>query len=148
MAKKELFRGSILSWYWSGCNVFPIDRSAPDRRALRTSLDLLNRGARLLMFVEGTRARQPGMTRAQPGVGFLVRHSGGVPVLPVALWGTERALVKGARLPQRVPLHMRFGPVFTARPAPGPRPDDQAVADDIGRHIAAILPPEYRGYYS
>ena len=30
----------------------------------------------------------------------------------------------------------------------GGRPDDQAIADSIGRRIAQLLPPEYRGVYA
>ncbi|MFN2569187.1 MAG: lysophospholipid acyltransferase family protein [Candidatus Dormibacteria bacterium] len=143
MAKRELFPNRLIAWLWGGCNVFPINRSGPDRRALRTALDILSGGRRLLMFVEGTRARRPGMTRAQPGVGFMARHSPGVPILPVALWGTERVLDRGRRLP----IHVRYGPTFTVNSPAGTRPDDQAIADEIARHIAQLLPAEYRGLY-
>ncbi|MEA2672663.1 MAG: hypothetical protein QOG45_2883, partial [Chloroflexota bacterium] len=30
----------------------------------------------------------------------------------------------------------------------GPRRDHQGVADQVGAHIAALLPPEYRGVYA
>lgn len=147
MAKKELFPTRVIAWLWGGCNVFPIDRSGLDRRALRTALEILARGGRLLMFVEGTRSRRPGMTRAQPGVGFMARRSPGVRILPAALWGTEKVMVSGSRLPRRVPIHLRYGAPFTVEASAGPRPDDQAAADQIARRIAALLPPEYRGLY-
>src|SRR5579884_3785252 len=41
MAKRELFSLPPLAWLLAGCNCFPVDRGAPDRRALRTSLDIL-----------------------------------------------------------------------------------------------------------
>lgn len=151
MAKKELFANRLVAWIWAGCNVFPVDRGAPDRWALRTALDVLRRGGRLVLFVEGTRATQPGMKKAEPGAGFLLRRAAAeghpVAVLPAAVWGTEHALVKGHFLPRRVPLHVRYGPVFTPAIPSGARVD-QAVADDVSAHIAALLPPEYRGYYT
>jgi len=147
MAKRELFPNRLIAWAWGGCNVFPIDRSGLDRRALRTALEILARGGRLLMFVEGTRTRRPGMTRAQPGVGFMARRSPGVHILPAALWGTEQVMVAGSRIPRRAQLHLRYGEPFTVSPTGGPRPDDQAAADEIARRIAALLPPEYRGIY-
>jgi 1-acyl-sn-glycerol-3-phosphate acyltransferase len=150
MAKKELFPNRFAAWIFAGCNTFPVDRGAADRRALRTAIDLLKGGGRLLLFVEGTRATSPGMKRAEQGAGFLIRRASAegavVRVLPVAFTGTERALVKGRFLPQRVPLHIRYGPVFT--PELGTTRDDQALSDQVAARIAALLPPEYRGAYA
>jgi len=149
MAKRELFPNRAAAWMWAGCNVFPVDRGTADRRALRIAVDVLRRGGRLLLFIEGTRATSPGMKRAEPGVGFLIRRASadGAPVrvLPAAVWGTERALVKGRFFPQRVDLHVRYGPVFT--PELGASRDDQGVADQVAARVAALLPPEYRGLY-
>ena len=145
MTKRELFANRLAAWTLAGCNCFPVDRGAADRWALRTSLDILTRGGRMLIFLEGTRAASPGMKRAEAGVGFLVRRSG-ARVLPVAVWGSEGALARGRRLPRRVPITVRVGDAFTPE-VPAGRHDDQAVADSIGRRIAALLPPEYRGVY-
>jgi 1-acyl-sn-glycerol-3-phosphate acyltransferase len=149
MAKRELFPNRFAAWMWAGSNTFPIDRGSADRRALRTAIDVLRRGGRLLLFVEGTRATASGMKHAEPGVGFLIRRAApgtSIPVLPVAVWGTERALVKGRFFPQRVPLRVRYGPVFT--PEIGDAKDDKAVADQVAAHVAALLPAEYRGVYA
>src|SRR5579859_3611528 len=56
MAKRELYKIPPVAWVLGGCNCFPVDRGAPDRWALRTSLNILRDGGRLLLFVEGTRA--------------------------------------------------------------------------------------------
>lgn len=145
MAKRELFRKPLIAWMWGGCNVFPVDRHTADRWALRTAIEILERGGRLILWVEGTRAAAPGMQRAEPGVGFLLRR---VPcdVVPVAVWGSEKVLVKGRRLPRRAPVTLCFGRPFT--PDLGGRRDHQAVADQVGARIAALLPPEYRGVYA
>lgn len=153
MAKKELFPNRLAAWIWAGCNTFPVDRGTADRWALRTAVDVLRRGGRLVLFVEGTRATSPGMKRAEPGVGFLIRRAaigeGGVAVtvLPAAVWGSEHALVKGHFLPRRVPLRVRYGPAFIPAAGASAR-DDQAIADEVAAHIAALLPPEYRGHYA
>jgi 1-acyl-sn-glycerol-3-phosphate acyltransferase len=146
MAKRELFRRRPIAWMWGGCNVFPVERHTADRWALRTAVDVLERGGRLILWVEGTRAATPGMQRAEPGVGFLLRR---VPcdVVPVAVWGSERVLVKGRLLPRRAPVTLRFGWPFTPDLS-GVRRDHQAVADQVAAHIAALLPPEYRGVYA
>ena len=85
------------------------------------------------------------MKRAEPGVGFLLRRSG-VPVLPVAITGTEGALVKGRRLPRRVPATLHYGPLQRVDVS-GVR-DNQVVADRVAALIAAELPPAYRGVYT
>ena len=147
MAKRELYKHSVLAWILAGCNCFPVDRGTADRGALRTALEVLAKRGRLLIFLEGTRARSPGMKRAEAGVGFLARRSG-AGVLPVAVWGTEDALARGHRLPRRVPVTVNVGEPFTPDLAGGTRTDDQAIADSIGRRIAQLLPPEYRGVYA
>jgi 1-acyl-sn-glycerol-3-phosphate acyltransferase len=155
MAKKELFPNPLMAWIWAGCNTFPVDRGTADRRALRIAVDVLRRGGRMLLFVEGTRAVRPGMKRAEPGIGFLIRRAaaGGeegrsIPVLPAAVWGTEKALVKGRLLPRRVPLRIRYGQVFTPELGASGIRDDQGVADQVAAHVAALLPAAYRGYYA
>lgn len=145
MTKRELFANRVVAWILAGCNCYPVDRGTPDRWALRTSLDILKRGGRMLIFLEGTRAASPGMKRAEAGVGFLARRSG-ARILPIAVWGSERALARGRKLPRRVPISVRAGEAFTPELPPG-KHDDQAVADSIGRRIAALLPPDYRGVY-
>lgn len=148
MAKRELYRSGMVSWLLAGCNCFPVDRGVADRRALRIALDVLEHDGRLLIFLEGTRARTPGMTRAEAGVGFLVRRTR-ASVLPVAVWGTERSLARGRLLPRRVPVQVRYGtPIPVEALLEGGRRDDQRVADTIGRAVAALLPAEYRGVYA
>jgi 1-acyl-sn-glycerol-3-phosphate acyltransferase len=146
MAKRELYRIRLVAWMLGGCNCFPVTRGTADRWALRTSLELLGDGGRLLLFVEGTRAARPGMKRAEAGIGFLARRSR-VPVLPIAVWGSERALARGRLFPRRVPITVKVGEPFTPQAARG-HTADQATADEIGRHVAELLPPEYRGAYA
>jgi 1-acyl-sn-glycerol-3-phosphate acyltransferase len=146
MAKRELYRFRFVAWLLAGCNCFPVDRGAADRRAMRVSLDILEHGGRLLIFLEGTRARRPGMKRTEAGVGFLVRRAQ-ASVLPVAVWGTERAHRR--LVPRRVPVCVRYGePVPCDALVDPQRRDDQRVADAIAERIAALLPPEYRGVYA
>lgn len=148
LSKRELFKPAIIAWILAGCNCFPIDRGAADRRALRTALDILSRRGRLLIFLEGTRSSTPGMRRAEAGVGFLARRSG-ASILPIGVWGTEAALPRGRKFPKRVPIGLRIGRPFTLpERVPGERRDDQAVADLIGSRIAELLPPAYRGVYA
>jgi 1-acyl-sn-glycerol-3-phosphate acyltransferase len=144
MAKLELYSNPVTAWWFAGCNCIPVDRSAPDRRAVRRALDVLRRSGRLLVFLEGTRSTTATMQHAEPGAGFLVRRSGAA-VQPVAIWGTERA--RHLRLPvlRRIRVTMRFGAPFIMQ-LEGRR-DDAAIADEMGQRVAALLPQRYRGVY-
>ena len=141
MAKREIFRPAVVAWVVAGCNSFPVDRGHADRRALRIAMDVLNSGQRLLVFIEGTRGGSEGMGRAESGAGFLVRRTG-ARVVPVAVWGTE-SLIQLRPWPRRGHIWLRYGEPFTVTAT-----DDSGIANEIGTHIAALLPRKYRGFYA
>jgi len=120
---------------------FPVrgDGRRPLRYRLAISLDLLRGGRRLLVFIEGHRSRGRGMGPAEAGAGFLVRHTQ-APVLPVAIWGTERGLrLTGGLLPRRGWIRVRYG-----RPLTVSGRSDREIADRIAAEVAALLPSRYR----
>ncbi len=133
MAKRELYFTPPVAWFLAGCNCIPVDRGGADRRAVSRALDVLRRGGRLLIFIEGTRSRDGAMQRAEAGVGFLARRSG-APVLPVSL-STDDA-PRG--LLRRREIVLRYGVPF-ALDLDGRR-DDPAIADEIAARVAALLP--------
>jgi 1-acyl-sn-glycerol-3-phosphate acyltransferase len=145
MAKVELMSNRLVRWFLTGCNVFPVNRKRADRQALKTALQVLSSRHRLLLFVEGTRAPQPGMQKAEPGVGYFVRKSG-ASILPVAIWGSEQAWPPHSMKLRRRDIHMRVGKVVPASELIAD--DDQATADAIAGRIAELLPGKYRGEYA
>jgi glycerol-3-phosphate dehydrogenase (NAD(P)+) len=88
VAKKELFRNRLQSWILSALGAFPIDRGRGDRDAMSTARELLERGECVLIFPEGTRVRPGPLGHPKRGVGRLALETG-VPVVPVAVFGTE-----------------------------------------------------------
>jgi len=144
MGKKELFRTALAKWLMAGWYCFPVDRKGVDRQALRTALEVLGAGRRLMIFAEGTVAAGKGMLRTKPGVGFLIQRSG-APVLPCAVWGTEDIFARG-RWPRRAHVHLRFGAPIDGFAHKGATA--QELADRAGREIAALLPESHRGEYA
>ncbi len=144
MAKSEAFADARTRWVLRGFNAFPVVRGRADRTALRHSLQLLAEGHVVLVYPEGSRSPDGRLREPQPGVGFLARH-GGVPVIPVAVWGTERVLATGSRRIRRGDVHVRYGaPVTLPDAGPGARTDNRAMAAAIMDAVSAMLPPQYR----
>jgi 1-acyl-sn-glycerol-3-phosphate acyltransferase len=144
MAKSEAFADARVRWIFRGFNAFPVVRGSADRIALRYTLGLLRDGHIVLVYPEGSRSPDGHLREPQAGVGFLARH-GGVPVIPVAVWGTEKVLPTGSRRIHRGHVHVRYGPpVVLPGAGVAARTDNRAVAAAIMDAVSAMLPPEYR----
>jgi 1-acyl-sn-glycerol-3-phosphate acyltransferase len=150
MAKKEMIDTPVFGLAFRAWGAFPVRRFEADLGALRRAVDVVRSGEALMMFPEGTRSRTGKLTKGHPGTA-LVAYRSGAPVLPVAITGTE-----GIRWPWFV-LKLRgvarirvvIGEPFVLPPVA--RIDAAAAqqgTDEIMRHIAALLPPEYRGVYA
>lgn len=144
MAKSEPFERAGVRWLFRGFNAFPVVRGSADRVALRYTLDLLHAGHIVLVYPEGSRSPDGRLRDPQAGVGFLARH-GGVPVIPVAVWGTEKVIPRGTTRIHRADVHVRYGPPV-ALPTAGAtaRGSNRTVAADIMAAISTMLPPRYR----
>jgi glycerol-3-phosphate dehydrogenase (NAD(P)+) len=89
MAKGEIFEMSrVLAWFTSSLGAFPVRRGEADVDTIETARAILARGDLLVMFPEGTRTRPGALGKPKRGVGRLVLEAG-VPVVPIALIGTE-----------------------------------------------------------
>lgn len=111
MAKAELFRVPLLKSILPRLHAFPVRRGAADRQAIRKALELLQNGAVLGVFPEGTRNRQRqsdgDMLPLHGGAAMLALRTG-VPVVPAAVWGTGR-IAGPLGLPKPVKIGIRFG---------------------------------------
>src|ERR671920_2422537 len=68
----------------------PVRRGQRDTRSIDTAKAILGRGDLIVMYAEGGRSRTGELGEAKPGVGKLALETG-VPVVPTAIVGTERA---------------------------------------------------------
>ena len=128
----------------------PVHRGAYDREALERVGAVLRAGYPLLMSPEGGRTHAAAMRRARPGVAFIL-EAAAVPILPVGVIGTSDYFFNRALRWQRPQLILRVGQPFCV-PAVTGRGEERRIsrqrnADLVMRHIAALLPPEYRGEY-
>jgi 1-acyl-sn-glycerol-3-phosphate acyltransferase len=117
------------------------------RRSIGIAHERLAAGDALLLFGEGTRSRTSSMQPMLAGVARYVDVPG-TWLLPVGLTGSELMFpIGGALRPART--IMRVGvPVRSDVLLAEADGDRRRAVDAIGRLIAELLPPEYRGVYA
>jgi len=108
MAKEELFRFPPFAALIRTLGAFPVRRGEPDRRALRKAVSLLRQGRCLVIFPEGTRNPNWQLRPPELGVALLAAWAK-VPVLPVAIFGSEFLMPKGKFFPRPTPLKVKVG---------------------------------------
>ncbi|MFH1645546.1 MAG: lysophospholipid acyltransferase family protein [Candidatus Omnitrophota bacterium] len=107
-AKKELTQIKYFSWITKRLALILIDRKGFDRAALREALAVLHNGEILAVFPEGTRSVDGKLGEAKAGVSIFA-FSAKVPVVPVCVQGTNKALPAGARSIKRHKIRLIFG---------------------------------------
>ncbi len=108
VAKEELFQVPFFGWFIRQLHAFPLKRGGADRQALRTSLAHLKADRLVLIFPEGTRHRETGVSDGMPGAAFIA-YKAGAPLVPTAIKNTEKVFPTGTRLPRFPRLSVSFG---------------------------------------
>jgi 1-acyl-sn-glycerol-3-phosphate acyltransferase len=125
-----------------------VRRGEVDRQALREALATLKKGEVLGMAPEGTRARGSyALQEGKTGAAYLATRTG-VLIVPVGVTGTEQIKHNLPRL-RRTHLRVVIGEPFYLPESGQVRGQKlRQYTDLIMRHIAALLPEEYRGVYA
>lgn len=88
VAKMELFQKPLQGWFLNSLGAIPVMRDQSDQELLTTVRAILDRGDSIVIFPEGTRVRPGSLGRPRRGVGRFALETG-VPIVPIALIGTE-----------------------------------------------------------
>ncbi|WP_419846064.1 lysophospholipid acyltransferase family protein [Candidatus Poriferisocius sp.] len=118
-AKSGLFRGPITTRFLVTMGAFPVRREMVDRSALKAALTVLEAEKTLVVFPEGERKSGSRIFPLLDGVAWLAGKAR-VPVVPVAVGGTERAMGIGIRMPRPRTVRIVWG-----EPLAPPETDDR-----------------------
>jgi 1-acyl-sn-glycerol-3-phosphate acyltransferase len=139
VAKQSLFEVFWVGWMLRMSGDIPVLRGDAESGgvALKRARAYLDRGMNVMMFPEGTRSKTATLLPFKSGA-FRLALEAGVPVLPIAVFGTARGMPKGGPWvnPCRAVARL-LDPV----PVAGLGPDDtNRLRDEVRAHIAAVLP--------
>jgi 1-acyl-sn-glycerol-3-phosphate acyltransferase len=132
MAKSQLFGPPVLTYIYKHGGVFPVRRGHHDEEAFETVRQLLEQEEMLLVYAEGGRMRSQQLGEPKPGIGRIALESG-VPIVPVAIKGSERARQwKRLRFPK---VTVQFGEplVFGVEDSPGRERQLEVATEVFGR---------------
>lgn len=146
LAKDSLFRIPLLGAILRATGQIPVHRGTPrSTDALSTARAALERGELLMVFPEGTYTRDPDLwpMRARLGAARLALSTG-VPLIPLACWGSGQLWPVGALLPRLLPrrrLTTRVGEPIAAQRRPEETEQQAAVrlTEELMSAITALL---------
>jgi len=113
MAKEQLFTIPVFGPYIRAMGAFPVKRGVADRGAIRQAIDELKAGHVLGIFPEGTRADPGTLLPAERGFALIAKQTG-IPIVPVALEGTDKVHPKHAKRLHRAHVTATIGKPATA----------------------------------
>jgi 1-acyl-sn-glycerol-3-phosphate acyltransferase len=137
VVKASMFKVPLIGWALRQWGAIPVEREGRDSASIRRMLAVLRSGGVLAVAAEGRRTRSGRLEPINPVLARIAASSG-LPILPLGISGSFRALPPGALLPRPVKILVRVGPPFLL---PSGTSQEEA-AERIRSEIAALLPPE------
>lgn len=157
LAKSEYFtgkglKGRLTAWFYTVAGQVPIDRADADsaQAALATAERILKQGKLLGMYPEGTRSPDGRLYKGKTGLARLALETG-VPVIPVAMIGTDVVNPPGSKMWRFGKVEVRFGrPMDFSRfeGLAGNRFIERAVIDEVMYELMKLSGQEYVDIYA
>jgi 1-acyl-sn-glycerol-3-phosphate acyltransferase len=134
-AKREVFMIPFLGWHLRRAGHIAINRgsTAESIASLRRAAHLLGGGVSAFLFPEGTRTRDGSLQPLKKG-GFRLAIESGLPLVPVTIAGTRRAMPRGSTVLRAGPVEMYIDP-----PIPTAGLDEADLPALIQQVCAAML---------
>jgi 1-acyl-sn-glycerol-3-phosphate acyltransferase len=144
--------GYLMRAFFRGLGQIPIDRSGglASEEGLHAGVAVLRAGGVLAMYPEGTRSPDGRLYRGRTGAARIA-ITAKVPVVPIALIGTDRIQPPGTVIPRTGPLRIRIGmPLYFSHHdgAGNDRALLRAITDEIMQQLRALSGQDYVDNYS
>ena len=156
-AKIEYFtgkgiKGKLQKWFFTGVGQVPIDRSSASaaQGALDTGVRIVREGKLLGIYPEGTRSPDGRLYKGKVGVAWIALEAG-VPVIPVAMFGTDKANPIGSRMWKPTPITIKIGKPLDFSRYEGMSTDRfvlRSVSDEIMYALMELGGQEYVDIYA
>ena len=132
VAKREIFDHAVAGPLMRAMRHIPVERGGDTQRMMDEVRAALDEGDLVGMFPEGTISRSFVPLRGRPGAARMAMEAG-VPLIPGAVWGSQRILTKGGSFnaTRGAVITVTFGP-------PVPYEADEDPAEVSHRLMAAI----------
>jgi 1-acyl-sn-glycerol-3-phosphate acyltransferase len=131
--RRMRFMGKASMWkfgfgvLWNALGAYPVHRGSADREALRKTVDVIAAGEPVVIFPEGTRQTGPEVQPLFDGAAYVATKTG-VPIVPVGIGGSERAMPKGSKFIHPGKVHIVIGtPLEPEVPVDGKRPSRRSI---------------------
>ncbi|MFD6417442.1 1-acyl-sn-glycerol-3-phosphate acyltransferase [Streptomyces sp. NPDC060194] len=159
IAKAEYFtspgvKGKLTAAFFKGVGQLPVDRSGgrgAGEAAIRSGIDVIERGELFGIYPEGTRSPDGRLYRGKPGGLARVALATGAPVIPVAMIDTEKIQPPGKLLPKLMRPGIRIGKPLDFSRYQGMEGDRfilRSVTDEVMYEIMKLSGQEYVDVYA
>lgn len=159
IAKAEYFtspgvKGKLTAAFFKGVGQLPVDRSGgrgAGEAAIKSGLEVLERGELFGIYPEGTRSPDGRLYRGKPGGLARVALASGAPVIPVAMIDTEKVQPPGKVMPKMIRPGIRIGKPLDFSRYHGMEGDRfilRSVTDEVMYEIMKLSGQEYVDIYA
>ncbi|MGW7533647.1 lysophospholipid acyltransferase family protein [Amycolatopsis sp. NPDC054798] len=136
MAKQEIFSNPVAGPLMRGMHHIPVDRAA-GQASYDEAVARLRAGEVVGVFPEATISRSFTVKDIKTGAVRMAAEAG-VPVIPMALWGTQRLWTKG-RPKDLTRRHVPISVVIGEPMRPGPDDSCEALTTDLRARMSELL---------
>jgi 1-acyl-sn-glycerol-3-phosphate acyltransferase len=157
LAKSDYFtgrgiKGRLTAAFFKGVGQLPVDRSGgkASNAALSSGLKVLGRGDLLGIYPEGTRSPDGRLYRGRTGVARMALEAK-VPVIPVAMIGTDKAQPTGKLIPRIMRVGVRVGKPLDFSRYEGMEDDRfvlRSITDEVMYELMLLSGQEYVDMYA
>ena len=136
LAKREVWNNKVAKVLMNGMGHIPVDRDKDPAKAYAEAINALRRGEIIGMFPESTISPSFVPRRGKTGSARMAQTVG-APLIPAAVWGTQRILTKGRpkNLQRKLAILVNVGEPIQTDPGDDPR----ALTDELMQSIGHLL---------